>query len=91
MDPIGGLILLVIHALHAPSINFLFSRLGNDSKEGDIRLVGGSYSWEGRVEIYINREWGTISDDETDRFDAHVVCRQLGYDTRCELVEICAL
>ena len=60
--------------------------IGTDYKNGDIRLVGGSYSWQGRVEIYLNGEWGTITHDNTDKMDAHVVCRQLGYDTRCELV-----
>ena len=59
---------------------------GGDYKEGDIRLVGGSYSWEARVEIYLYGEWGTISYPYTNREDAHVVCQQLGYDTRCEML-----
>ena len=61
------------------------SLLGSDYREGDIRLVGGVYSWEGRVEIYLNGEWGTISDDNYDRQNAHAACRQLGYDTQGEM------
>ena len=57
---------------------------GMEYHEGDIRLVGGSYSWEGRVEIYLYGEWGTITDHRAQTLDAHVACRQLGYDTRCE-------
>ena len=37
------------------------------------------------MEIYLNGEWGTITDDAADYRDARVVCRQLGYDIRCEL------
>ena len=60
--------------------------IGADYKHGNIRLVGGSYSWEGRVEIYLDGEWGTITGNGVGDVDAHVVCRQLGYDTHCELV-----
>ena len=63
-------------------INFNFK--GGDYKHGDLRLVGGSYIWQGRVEIFLSGEWGTISYGATDAVDAYVVCRQLGYDTRCE-------
>ena len=46
---------------------------------GDIRLVGGSYQWEGRVEIFISGTWGTITDSEWTNNDARVVCRKLGH------------
>ena len=55
--------------------------VGDEIKEGDIRLVGGRYTWEGRVEIFLHGVWGTVSDDLTSKTDASIVCRQLGYNT----------
>ena len=50
-----------------------------DCTNGTMKLVNGSTPNEGRVEICINGEWGTVCDYEWDRREANVVCRQLGY------------
>jgi hypothetical protein len=44
-------------------------------------LVNGGNQYEGRVEVCLNNEWGTICDDywKSNPHNAQVACRQLGY------------
>lgn len=49
-----------------------------DSVSG-VRLVGGSNSSEGRVEIRVNGRWESICATNFSTDDARVICRVLGY------------
>ena len=69
--------------LYMPTSHLLYScvhvlLIGDDVKEGDIRLIPGSYLWQGLVEIYLDGVWGTINRAYTNA--AKVACRQLGYN-----------
>lgn len=47
---------------------------------GSIKLVGGRDDHEGNIEVLHNGKWGIVCDDEWDKNEAEVVCRQLGYN-----------
>ena len=52
-----------------------------------MQLVGGSSQYEGRVEVCVNGNYGTVCDDGWSYLNAIVVCRQLNFTT---LGKLCA-
>lgn len=47
--------------------------------EGDVRLIGGDSEYEGRVEVCVNKAWGTVCAYSAWSYnDAKVVCNQIG-------------
>ena len=48
---------------------------------GAVRLIGGAYSFEGRVEVCVNGLWGTVCHDLWSSTDAALGCKFFGYST----------
>ena len=48
-------------------------------KTGDVRLVGGSTSSAGILEICNNGRWNTVCRDSVDDREAALICRHIGF------------
>ncbi|XP_071806775.1 uncharacterized protein [Asterias amurensis] len=51
-----------------------------------VRLGGGRYPSEGRVEVFYGGQWTTVCGSSWDLNDAHVVCKQLNYTKAASFV-----
>lgn len=66
-----------------PIISILYF---TDCNDGDVRLVGSQFGYEGTVEICFESLWGQVADTNWNVVDAQVVCRQLGYQATGEFI-----
>jgi len=45
-----------------------------------VRLVGGATANEGRLELFLNGEWGTVCDSGFRDIETQVACNNLGFE-----------
>ena len=66
------------HSMTNIEINFAYAIELAECTDGAVRLVNGSSSLSGRLEVCAFSVWGTVCDDAFNSNAATVACRQLG-------------
>ncbi|XP_064616288.1 deleted in malignant brain tumors 1 protein-like [Liolophura sinensis] len=61
---------------------------GTEGQSFQVRLVGGTNSSNGRVEVNNGVTWGTVCDDNWEDQDATIVCRMRGFSRGVALVSV---
>ena len=61
------------------------------TEDGNVRLVNGTNTTNGRLEVCIKGNWGSVCERHFDDLDAAVVCRELGFPSESELIDLCPL
>lgn len=57
------------------------------TSETRVRLSSGTNPSTGRLEVYHNKQWGTVCSDSFAQNDGRVVCNMLGYNTTYVFIE----
>ena len=75
------------YSIHCSVFMFLYfcdivaSDFVSECEHGSVRLMGGSTSLDGRVEVCLGGQWGSVCADTWSVEAANVACGQLGYQS----------
>lgn len=58
---------------------FFSATLSSSCKDGSVRLINGTSSNDGQIEVCVNGIWGGVCDDNWSQVEANLVCNQLGH------------
>ena len=75
---LGCSVYLVSYLTHIRKLLFTILYLTGCS-HGSIRLRDSTGSMNGRVEVCLNGDWGTVCHDRWSTVDSNIACRQLGF------------
>ena len=80
---VGVLVLgsLFVNGTETRPVKFSLTENNQSSKATPVRLFGGTFPWQGRVEMLYNKTWIPLCSNQIqDRMNtAKVICKQLGY------------
>ena len=72
-----------------PAQLFVIYSYTDQTNARSVRLIGGSDSCDGIVEIAYDGRWGMVCDESFSLYDAQAVCEELGYDRKgAEVVQL---
>ena len=74
--PINRPIRACVVSVPCNRLSYLLYMVGTSTPS--VRLVGSNHTWEGRVEVLIEKKWGTICDDYWGIKDADVGVSPIG-------------